>query len=99
MESGVKVGTNRRDEMSAEDKDLTLTVGTPNGSFTADFPKTAKVSEVIAAAIKEKGLQGGADAFQLFKGKEQLAPPERPLVSFHLADGDKLLLAATGSGV
>lgn len=81
------------------DKNLTLTVGTTNGSFTAEFPKTATVADVVAAAIKEKGLQGGADAFELFKGSEHLQPINRPLVSFGLADGDKLLLAATGSGV
>ncbi len=40
--------------MSANDKDLTLTIGTPSGSVTADFKKTATVSDLIAAAIKER---------------------------------------------
>lgn len=85
--------------MAQKDKTITLTVGTPNGAFTATFDKNAKVEDVIAAAIREKGLQGGSDAFQLFKGAEELTPATRTLVSFHLVDGDKLLLAATGSGV
>lgn len=78
---------------------LTLRVSTPKGPFTADFAKTAKVDDVIDAAIKTKGLDGSADAFEVFHGDDPLTPTSRPLVSFGLKDGDKLLLTATGSGV
>ena len=81
------------------DKSVTLTIGTPNGSFTAEFPKTAKVSDVIEAAIATKGLSGNPESFEVFHGSTQLAPVTRTLVSFGLKDGDKLLLAAIGAGV
>ena len=82
-----------------EKNEITLTVGTPKGAFTAAFPKTAKVQDVIDFAIKKMQLQGGADAFEVFHGEERLVPTTRTLESFHLKDGDKLLITATGSGV
>lgn len=91
--------TRDSEEARGDKKTLTLTVGTPKGSFTADFAKTAKVSEVIQFAITKMGLDGSTDAFELFHGDTPLVPVERTLVSFHLKDGDKLLLTATGSGV
>lgn len=78
---------------------LTLRISTPKGPFTADFAKTAKVDDVIQAAITTKDLDGGADAFEVFHGDDPLTPTSRPLVSFGLKDGDKLLITATGSGV
>jgi len=86
-------------EKSPDKNTLTLTIGTPKGSFTAEFPKTTKISELIQATISKMGLDGGADAFEVFHGEQELKPVERPLVSFGLKDGDTLLLAATGSGV
>lgn len=80
------------------DRNLTVQIGTPNGRLTATFPKTTKVSDVIVFVIREKGLEGGSDAFELFFGEQALAP-DRPLISFGIKDGDTLLLAATGSGV
>jgi hypothetical protein len=82
-----------------KNQDITLTIGTPKGSFTAVFPKTAKVQDVIETAIKKMHLDGALDAFEVFHGEEQLTPITRTLESFHLKDGDKLLIAATGSGV
>lgn len=79
--------------------DITLTIGTPKGSFTAAFPKTAKVQDVIDTAIKKMQLDGSSDAFEVFHGDTPLVPTTRTLESFHLKDGDKLLIAATGSGV
>ncbi len=81
------------------DDDITLTIATPKGAFTADFDKNAKVSYVIEFAIEKKKLSGAPGDFELFKGEESLAPPTRTLVSFHLKDGDKLVLAAQGEGV
>lgn len=78
---------------------LELTVGTPKGPFTAEFEKTAKVSDVVAAAIAAKGLAGNAEDFEIFFGEVALAPTTRTLVSFGLKDGDKLIVAAQGDGV
>ena len=81
------------------DNELTLTVATPKGAFTADFDKNAKVSDVIEAAINQLKLSGAPGDFELFNGDDALVPVSRTLVSFHLKDGDKLLLAAQGEGV
>ena len=80
-------------------KEITLTIGTPKGSFTAVFPKTAKLQDVIDTAIKKMQLDGSSDAFEVFYGEIHLTPVTRTLESFHLKDGDKLLIAATGTGV
>lgn len=81
------------------DDKLTLTIGTPKGPFTAEFDKTAKVSDVIDAAITRMKLSGAPEDFEVFHGEVELKPITRTLNSFGLADGDKLLLAAQGEGV
>lgn len=78
--------------------DITLEIATPNGTFTATFPKTTKVTEVIAAAVADRQLAQG-DAFDLVHNGEVLQPVERPLVSFGLSGTVTLELVATGSGV
>lgn len=78
--------------------DITLDIATPNGVFTGTFPKTTKVSEVIAAVVEDRGLAAG-DAFDLVYNGEVLQPVERPLVSFGLSGSVELELVATGSGV
>jgi len=77
--------------------EITLHVSTPAGAFHGAFPKTTKVSAVIAAIVEAKGLDAGED-LRLMNGDEQLAP-ERPLVSFHFGSEVTLSLLATGSGV
>jgi hypothetical protein len=77
---------------------LTLKVGTPKGSFTADFPKTEHISGIITAAISTKQLGGAPGDFEVWKGETAL-DLNRTLVSYHLADGDTLLVTAQGSGV
>ena len=88
-----------KDKAPGHDNTLTLTVGTPKGPFTAEFHKTAKVSDVIAAAIERMKLSGAPEDFEVFHGDKELKPVTRTLVSFGLKDGDKLLLAAQGEGV
>lgn len=78
--------------------DITLNIATPAGLFTETFAKTAKVEEVIAAAIAAKNLDPG-EPFELSLNGEPLVPVDRPLVSFGLEDGANLELVATGSGV
>jgi len=87
------------DKGHGRDDRLTLTIGTPKGPFTANFDKAAKVSDVIEAAIKRMKLSGAPEDFEVFHGEQELKPVTRTLVSFGLADGDKLLLAAQGEGV
>ena len=88
-----------QDKGSKGDKTLTLNIGTPRGTFTAAFEKTAKVVDVIEAAIETKKLGGEPGDFEVFHGDQKLEPINRTLVSFGLNDGDQLLVTAQGEGV
>lgn len=79
-------------------EEVTLEVGTPKGLFTGTFPKTAKVEDVIAAAVDSLGLDRG-DTLELVYNGQPLTPVNRPLVSFGLAGTVQLELVATGDGV
>lgn len=81
-----------------KDHEITLNIATPKGVYVHDFPKTTKISEVIAMTIDAVGLDAG-ERFDLVYEGTVLQPTERPLVSFGLPDGAKLELVATGSGV
>lgn len=77
--------------------EIILEVATPKGPWTGAFPKTAKVSEVITAIVKDMELED--ESFQLIWNGTPLEPVTRPLVSFGLEGRVKLSLVATGSGV
>lgn len=85
-------------EKHEKSDEITLEVATPNGVFRGTFPKTAKVEDVIKAAVEDRQLAEG-DAFELFHGEVQLEPVQRTLVSFGLHGKVQLSLVATGSGV
>jgi len=82
--------------MSVEE--VTVEVGTPMGLFTGVFAKTAKIADVVAAAVQSLGLDGG-ETLELVQDGEVLKPVERTLVSFGFAGTVQLELVATGSGV
>lgn len=82
--------------MSVEE--VHLEISTPKGLFTASFPKTAKVEDVIAATVSSLDLARG-DTLELVHAGESLKPIERTLVSFGLAGTVQLELVATGDGV
>lgn len=84
--------------MSNEIEEVTLEIGTPKGLFTGIFPKTAKIEDVIAAAVAAKGIDSG-EALELVYNGKVLQPMQRTLVSFGLTGTVKLELVATGSGV
>lgn len=79
-------------------EEVVLEVATPNGVFTASFPKTTKIEEVIRTVVDAQHLAAG-DTFDLVYNGEVLQPVERPLVSFGLTGTVQLELVATGSGV
>lgn len=84
----------------APDKDLTLTVETVRGARSFTFPKTTAVREVIEAVVAAFALAPG-DKYDLMLATDLGSPldPHRPLVSYHLKDGDKLVLSSVGGGV
>ena len=65
-------------------EEVTVEVGTPKGLFTGTFPKTAKIADVIDAAVNSLGLDRG-DTLELVHNGQSLTPIERTLVSFGLA--------------
>jgi hypothetical protein len=78
--------------------EVTLEIAGPAGVFTDSFPKTTKISDVIAAVVAAQGLDA-SDALELVHNGTVLQPIERPLVSFGLEGTVQLELVATGSGV
>lgn len=82
--------------MSVEE--VTVEVATPKGMFSGSFHKTAKIKDVIAAAVTSLGLDT-TESLELVHNGQVLQPVERTLVSFGLSGKVQLDLVATGSGV
>jgi hypothetical protein len=82
-----------------KDRDLQIFIASPRGRWEASFPKTTKVAEVTEAARQHFGFETGTFLLRRESTGEALAP-ERPLVSYGIADGETLLLIPEmGSGV
>ncbi|MEQ8719630.1 MAG: hypothetical protein RLO52_22070 [Sandaracinaceae bacterium] len=78
---------------------ISVVIRSPRGSDTFHFAKTTKVSDVIEEARQRFGFEPGAFVLKRERDGSALAP-ERPLVSYHLDDGEVLLLVPEmGSGV
>ena len=80
--------------------DVTLDAQTTRGSRSFTFPRTIKVHDAIDVIVLAFGFTPG-DSFHLVLGSNPSEPldPNRPLVSYHLADGTKVILTAVGGGV
>ena len=79
-------------------EEITVEVATPKGMFSGSFPKTAKVKDVIDAAVASLGIDS-SESLELVRNGEVLQPIERTLISFGLSGRVQLDLVATGSGV
>lgn len=78
---------------------IDVNIQSPRGSASFNFVKTTKVADAIEAARQKFGFEPGAFVLRRQTSDEVLAP-ERPLVSYHIADGETLLLVPEmGSGV
>lgn len=79
--------------------EVTLHILSPRGAIDLTFEKTTKVQTVIDRARAHFGFEAGAFILKRQSNGETLAP-ERPLVSYHLADGEVVsLIPEMGSGV
>lgn len=78
---------------------ISLFVQSPRGRKPFSFDKTAKAAEVIEVARIAFGFE--PDAFVLKRETEgEALAGERPLVSYHIKDGEVLILVPEmGSGV
>ena len=82
------------------DHNVTVVISTPDEDREFTFPKTTKISEVISTAVSTFGLDP-KDVYSLAfadKPSEKL-DPNRPLGSFKIEDGTKLVLSSKGGGV
>jgi hypothetical protein len=80
--------------------DISVIIQSTRGTKPFDFPKTAKISDVIDQAVVAFGFVKG-DKFSLALASDPgtALDPNRPLVSYHIVDGTQLILSATGGGV
>lgn len=84
--------------MPKPDHELTIVIETTQGNWEATFPKTAKVLEVIEAVKQHFGFSNEGN-YQLKLASGEVMKPERPLVSYHLNDGDHLTFVDLGAAV
>lgn len=82
------------------DKFITLVIKTTQGDWKTEFEKTTKVEEVKQAIIKHFGFaQNGNYELRLEKNPKEVLDPHRPLVSYHIEDGDCVIFTDLGTGV
>lgn len=82
------------------DHDVTVLISAPDEDRKFTFPKTAKISEVLAAAVKAFGLDpNGVYTLALVDKPAEKLDPHRTLVSYKIEDGSKLLLSSKAGGV
>jgi hypothetical protein len=84
-----------------EDKNtVTLRIETTQGTWENSFDKTNKVQEVIQAVIRHFGFaENGNYELRMAKDPDTPLKPERPLVSYHVQDGDVLVFTDLGIAV
>lgn len=83
-----------------KDKELTITILTTQGNWTTDFDKNTKVSEVIQATIDHFGFaQNGNYELRAEKNPDEALKLDRPLVSYGIEDGDRLIFTDLGVAV
>lgn len=82
------------------DKDIAIEVSSADADATFKVPKTTKVSELITKAMAEFGLDPN-DVYSLaLPGKPgEPLQGDRPLVSYGLDDGARVLLTSKAGGV
>ncbi len=86
-------------KLDTERGQITITVQSGRGSQQFTFPKQTKVQDVTGTAATALGYpaRGNYSLVQVKTGA--VLEPQRPLVSYHIEDGEVLVLSETGSGV
>jgi hypothetical protein len=88
------------DNQGHDDKNLKITIKTTQGDWTHEFPKTAKVQDVIDAVIDHFGFaKNGNYQLSLNTKPVTILQPQRPLVSYGIKDGDVLIFTDLGHAV
>lgn len=88
------------DVAAKPDKDITVLISSPDEDAKFTFKKTTKVEAAIKEAVEKFGLSP-KDQYDLALADEPAVnlDPQRPLVSYKIEDGTKLLLTSRGGGV
>ncbi|MFC4874166.1 hypothetical protein [Negadavirga shengliensis] len=92
----------KHENQKQNDNEITLLIVVPTRTepWEATFPKTSKISEVISAVIQQFGFaSNGQYELKLDSDPNIELEPQRPLVSFGIKDGDKLILIDFGQAV
>jgi hypothetical protein len=96
----LEVGEEKMTEQGRSDSNITLIIRTVKGELKKDFPKTAKIAEVIAAVIQHFNFNSeGKYELNTENDPDNPLDPNRPLVSFGLKDGDVLVFTDLGVAV
>jgi hypothetical protein len=81
-------------------KELEVKLETTQGTWETTFDKNAKVQEVIQAVVQHFGFaSNGNYELRMAKVPDTALQPERPLVSYHVQDGDILIFTDLGVAV
>lgn len=94
-------GKEHKDQMR-NDNEITLLIVVPTQTepWEATFPKTSKISEVISAVVQQfEFASNGQYELKLDSDPNVELDPQRPLVSFGIKDGDKLIFIDFGQAV
>lgn len=83
-----------------KDNEISITILTTQGSWDTSFVKTTKVAKVIQAVINHFGFaSNGNYELRAEKNPDEALKPDRPLVSYGIQDGDKLIFTDLGVAV
>jgi hypothetical protein len=81
-------------------KELSVKIETTQGIWETVFDKNVKIQEVIQAVIQHFGFApNGNYELRMAKAPDTSLQPERPLVSYHIQDGDILIFTDLGVAV
>jgi hypothetical protein len=82
------------------DNELSVIIKGPEPAWDTTFPKTVKVSEVIAAYVAHFKLAPSPKYdLKLESDPNTVLKPERPLVSYQVKDSDVLVFVDFGDAV
>jgi hypothetical protein len=83
-----------------KDNILSITILTPQGKWDTSVVKTTKIAEVLQAVVNHFGFaSNGNYELRAEKDPDVALKPDRPLVSYGIQDGDKLVFTDLGVAV
>lgn len=83
-----------------KDNELSVTILTTQGTWDTLFEKTTKVAKVLQAVVNHFGFaSNGNYELRAEENPDIALKPDRPLVSYGIKDGDKLIFTDLGVAV